>query len=107
MQDAASMDVYTLSGSARSILAGRISHAFDLRGPSLAVDTACSSSLVAVHLACQSIWHGGCDLALAGGVNVILTPEPWGALALARILSPDGQARVFDATANGFVRGEG
>ena len=62
---------------------------------------------MAVHLACQSIWHGGCDLALAGGVNLILTPEPWAVLSLARIISPDGMARVFDAHANGFVRGEG
>ena len=107
LHDSSSMDVYTLSGTARSILAGRISHAFDLKGPSIAVDTACSSSLVAVHLACQSLWHGDCDLALAGGVNLILTPEPWAALSLARIISPDGRARVFDARANGFVRGEG
>ena len=106
-QDPSNLDVYTLSGTARSILAGRISHALDLRGPSFAVDTACSSSLVAVYLACQSLWDGGCDLALAGGVNLILTPEPWMVLSLARIISPDGEARVFDAHANGFVRGEG
>ncbi|MFN8464899.1 MAG: thioester reductase domain-containing protein [Caldilineaceae bacterium] len=105
--DSATMDVYTLGGTARSILAGRLSHAFDLKGPSIALDTACSSSLAAVHLACQSIWHGGCDLALAGGVNMILTPEPWAVLSLARIISPDGMAKVFDADANGFVRGEG
>ena len=105
--DPTNMDVYTLGGTARSILAGRLSHAFDLKGPSIALDTACSSSLVAVHLACQSIWHGGSDLAFAGGVNMILTPEPWAVLSLARIISPDGRARVFDADANGFVRGEG
>ncbi|MBK8050585.1 MAG: hypothetical protein IPK16_27855 [Anaerolineales bacterium] len=107
MLDSSSLDVYTLSGSARSILAGRISHAFDLRGASIAVDTACSSSLVAVHEACEKIWNGGCDLALAGGVNMILTPAPWAVLSLARIISPDGRARVFDARANGFVCGEG
>ena len=107
IHDSSSMDVYTLPGTARSILAGRISHLFDLKGPSLAVDTACSSSLVAAHLACQSIWNGECSMAMAGGVNVILTPESWSVLSLARIISPDGVAKVFDARANGFVRGEG
>ncbi len=106
-QDASTLDVYTLPGTARSIVAGRLSHLLDLKGPSLAVDTACSSSLVAAHLACQSLWNGECNLALVGGVNVILTPEAWSVLSLAHILSPDGCARVFDARANGFVRGEG
>lgn len=106
-QDSSTLDVYTLPGTARSIVAGRLSHLFDLKGPSLAVDTACSSSLVAVYLACQSLWNGECNLALVGGVNVILTPEAWSVLSLAHILSPDGCARVFDARANGFVRGEG
>ncbi len=106
-QDSSMLDVYTLPGTARSIVAGRLSHLFDLKGPSIAVDTACSSSLVAAHLACQSLWNGECNLALVGGVNVILTPEAWSVLSLARILSPDGCARVFDARANGFIRGEG
>lgn len=105
--DSSTMDVYTLPGTARSIVAGRISHLFDLNGPSIAVDTACSSSLVAAHLACQSLWRGECNLALVGGVNVMLTPEAWAVLSLARIISPDGYAKVFDARANGFVRGEG
>lgn len=105
--DPAAMDVYTLGGTARSILAGRLSHVFDLTGPSMALDTACSSSLVAVHLACESIWNGPSRLALAGGANLILAPEPWAVLARAGILSPDGRPKVFDAAANGFTRGEG
>ena len=70
------IDAYTNTGSALSIAANRISYIFDFRGPSLAVDTACSASLVTVHLACQSIWNGDSSLAIAGGVNLILTPEP-------------------------------
>ncbi|HZW29207.1 MAG TPA: amino acid adenylation domain-containing protein, partial [Isosphaeraceae bacterium] len=79
----------------------------DFHGPSLAIDTACSSSMVAAHLACRSLWDGECEVALAGGVNLILLPEVFASFARAGFLSPDGQCRVFDAQANGYVRGEG
>ena len=100
-------DGYRITGSAASIAANRISHHFDFRGPSLSIDTACSSSMVAVHLACKSLWDGECDLAVAGGANLILVPEVFASFAKAGFLSPDGQCRAFDAQANGYVRGEG
>lgn len=99
------LDIYTISGNALCITANRLSYFLDLRGPSMAVDTACSSSLVAVHLACQSLRRGECSLALAGGANVILSPET--SLTLAKFLAPDGRCKTFDARANGYVRGEG
>ncbi|MGB7874916.1 MAG: condensation domain-containing protein, partial [Anaerolineales bacterium] len=94
-------------GNAHSIAANRLSYVFDLRGPSMAVDTACSSSLVATHLACQSLRNGESDLALAGGVNLILSPELTITFSQARMLSPDGHCKTFDANADGYVRGEG
>jgi acyl transferase domain-containing protein/acyl carrier protein len=103
----APVDAYTTTGNAHSIVANRLSFHFDLRGPSMTVDTACSSSLVAVHLACQSLRAGECRTALAGGVNVIVTPT--GAVSFSRwgMMAPDGRCKTFDARANGFVRGEG
>jgi acyl transferase domain-containing protein len=101
------IDGHTLSGTASSIIANRISYFFDFQGPSLAVDTACSSSLTAVHLACQSMAAGECDMAVAGGVNLLLTPQAFMAMNMAAMLSPDGRCKTFDARANGFVRGEG
>ncbi len=100
-------DGYRITGSAASIAANRISHHFDFRGPSLAIDTACSSSLVAVHLACRSLWDGESELAMAGGVNLILLPEVFASFAKAGFLAPDGRCKTFDAQANGYVRGEG
>lgn len=100
-------DTYLLTGNAASIAANRLSYAFDFRGPSLAVDTACSSSLVAVHLACQSLRAGESTLALAGGVNVILSPEVSAQFARAGFLAADGRCKTFDAGADGYVRGEG
>jgi acyl transferase domain-containing protein/NADPH:quinone reductase-like Zn-dependent oxidoreductase/SAM-dependent methyltransferase len=102
-----SINVYSGLGNATSIAANRISHQFDLRGPSLAIDTACSSSLVALHLACQSIRSGESTLALVGGVNVLLLPDLFIGFSQASMLSPDGRCHSFDARANGFVRAEG
>ena len=105
--DGEALDAYASTGTARSIVANRLSYVLDLRGPSVAVDTACSSSLVAVHLACQALRNRECDLALAGGVNVLLSPLWSVALSKLGMLSPDGRCKTFDARANGFVRGEG
>ncbi len=101
------IDAYAGTGNAHSIVANRLSYLFDLRGPSMAVDTACSSSLVAIHLACQSLRSGESDLGLVGGVNLILTPELTITFSQARMLSPDGRCKTFDASADGYVRGEG
>jgi len=101
------ISAYNAQGGTSSIAANRISYCLNLQGPSLAVDTACSSSLVATHLACQSIWNRECDLALAGGVNVITIPFPFIAFCAASMLSPEGRCKAFDASASGFVRGEG
>lgn len=98
---------YDLTGNALNIAAGRLSYLFNLRGPSLVVDTACSSSLVAVHLACQSLWNGDATMALAAGVNVILSPIGNMGLTKLKALSPDGRCKAFDARANGYVRSEG
>ncbi|MCC6191420.1 MAG: SDR family NAD(P)-dependent oxidoreductase [Anaerolineales bacterium] len=107
LSDRRAINAYAGSGTAHSIVANRLSYLLDLQGPSLAVDTACSSSLVAVHLACQSLRLGDCDMALAGGVNLILAPEPMLALSQAQMLAPDGRCKTFDARANGYARGEG
>ncbi|MBA4018630.1 MAG: hypothetical protein C0483_15805 [Pirellula sp.] len=101
------VDAYCGTGNALSIAANRLSYIFDLHGPSLAVDTACSSALVALHYAVQSLRNRDCDMSLMGGVNVILSPETTVAFSKARMLSPDGRCKPFDASANGYVRGEG
>jgi acyl transferase domain-containing protein/pimeloyl-ACP methyl ester carboxylesterase/acyl carrier protein len=98
---------YTATGLASTMVANRVSYLLNLQGPSLTVDTACSSSLVAVHLACQSLWTGESTLALAGGVNLILTPAVTVGFSKLTALSPDGRCKAFDAAANGFVRSEG
>jgi acyl transferase domain-containing protein/acyl carrier protein len=100
-------DAYAATGNAASVAAGRLSYVLGLRGPSLAIDTACSSSLVAVHLACQSLQLGESRLALAGGVNVIASPETTILLSKAHMMAPDARCKAFDARADGFVRGEG
>ncbi len=105
--DLAGIDAYAGTGNAHSIAANRLSYALDLRGPSMAVDTACSSSLVAVHLAMQSLRNGETNLALAGGVNVILSPELTITFSQARMMAADGRCKTFDARADGYVRGEG
>lgn len=98
---------YLGTGGTFSATAGRLAYALGLQGPTMAVDTACSSSLVSVHLACQALRNGECDLAIAGGVNALLTPEPSINLTKARMISPRGRCRTFDASADGYVRGEG
>lgn len=100
-------DAYTASGGAHSIASGRLSYLLGARGPSVSIDTACSSSLVAIHQAVQSLRRGESDLALAGGVNLILRPDVTVALSRAHMLAPDGRCKAFDARADGFVRGEG
>ncbi|HMD83203.1 MAG TPA: beta-ketoacyl synthase N-terminal-like domain-containing protein, partial [Terriglobia bacterium] len=105
--DPQEVDVYTPTGNALSVAAGRLSYVLGLQGPNLAVDTACSSSLVAVHLAIQSLRIGECQMALAGGVNLLLSPMSTIGISKLRMLAPDGRCKTFDAAANGFVRGEG
>jgi acyl transferase domain-containing protein/acyl-CoA synthetase (AMP-forming)/AMP-acid ligase II/acyl carrier protein len=107
LPDAPVSDAYLGTGNALSIAANRLSYVLDVRGPSLAVDTACSSSLVAVHLACQSLWNRECTLALAGGVNLILSPAVTVNFTKAGLMAPDGHCKAFDRRANGYVRGEG
>ncbi len=106
-RNALPFDAYSATGFAPNFAANRLSFAFGLTGPSLVVDTACSSSLVAVHLACQALRNGECDTALAGGVNLLLSPDAMIALTKGRMLSPAGQCHTFDAAADGYVRGEG
>jgi acyl transferase domain-containing protein/NADPH:quinone reductase-like Zn-dependent oxidoreductase/short-subunit dehydrogenase/acyl carrier protein len=105
--DPARSDIYLATGTALNAAAGRVSFSFGFRGPCMAIDTACSSSLVAIHTACQSLRNGESDLILAGGVNVILSPDPFVLISKWGMLSPDGRCKTFDASANGFVRGEG
>jgi acyl transferase domain-containing protein/acyl carrier protein len=101
------IDTHAGTGNLDAILANRLSYVLDLQGPSVAVDTACSSSLVALYLACQSLRQDECQLALAGGVNLMLTAPMHVMGAKSLLLSPDGRSRAFDRGANGFVRGEG
>lgn len=105
--DPSLIDPYSMTGITFSTAAGRLSYVLGLEGPNFPVDTACSSSLVALHLACRSLRDGECDLALVGGVNLMLTPEPLISFCKLRALSPDGRCKSFDASANGYGRGEG
>ena len=100
-------DAYTASGTAHSIASGRLSYVLGARGPSVSIDTACSSSLVAIHNAIQSLRRSESDVAIAGGVNLILRPDVTVALTKSHMLAPDGRCKAFDARADGFVRGEG
>lgn len=105
--DRAGISPHTPTGTAHSIAANRISYCLNLRGPSLALDTACSSALTAVHVACEHILAGHCKTAMAGGVTVMINPDGFIGFSQATMLSPDGRCKAFDASANGFVRGEG
>ena len=106
-RDFSTMDAYSSTGTILAIAANRLSYLLNLRGPSLAVDTACSSSLVTVHLACQSLRCRESDLALAGGVNLILSPEVTIILSQGGLLSARGRCHTFDENADGYVRSEG
>jgi acyl transferase domain-containing protein/SAM-dependent methyltransferase len=101
------IDAYSALGNAFSVAAGRLSYFLGVHGPCMVVDTACSASLVAVHLACQSLRFGECTLALAAGVNLILSPEASINFSKSHMLAPDGRCKTFDAGADGYGRGEG
>lgn len=101
------VDAYFASGVAHSIAAGRLAYTLDLRGPAVSVDTACSSSLLSTHLACQSLRTGESDIALAGGVNLMLSPDAHVMTSQARMMSFEGRCKTFDAAADGYVRSEG
>jgi polyketide synthase PksN len=106
-RDPQGIDLYTGIGNLASVAAGRLAYWLGVHGPTMSIDTACSSSLVAVHLACRSLRSGETDLALAGGVNLILSPFVMMMICTARMLSPDGRCKTFDQSADGFGRGEG
>lgn len=95
------------TGNSPSVVAGRVAYSFGLQGPTMAIDTACSSSLVAVHNAITSLRAGECNMALAGGVNLLLHPKTFVSISQAEMLSADGACKTFDAKANGYVRAEG
>jgi len=101
------IDAYTITGTVFSTAGGRLSYLYDFEGPNMAIDTACSSSLVALHQACQSLRTGESNLALVGGVSLILIPEVHICFSKLKALSVDGHCKAFDASANGFARGEG
>jgi acyl transferase domain-containing protein/acyl carrier protein len=105
--DPGSLDAYAAPGTAHDMIAGRLAYWLDLHGPAVTVDTACSSSLTAVHVACRSLRAGDCDVAIAGGVNLLLRPVVTVAAAQLHLLSPDGRCKAFDAAADGMGRGEG
>ena len=101
------INLYVNTGSASSILSGRLSYFLGLQGPSMTVDTACSSSLFSIHSACNSLQNGESQLALAGGVNIILNPRTLISECKAHMIAKDGYCKTFDSAADGFVRGEG
>jgi len=101
------INAHAAGGVMMTVLSNRLSHAFNLRGPSITLDTACSSSLVALHYACQSLRLRECDMALAGGVNVMTRPEFPIIMSKGHFLSDHGECHAFDETASGYARGEG
>lgn len=106
-QNSFKSSAYDGIGTAASIAANRLSYSLNLQGPSMVVDTACSSSLVAVHLASQSLQTKESNICLAGGVNLILSPEITATFSMADMMAADGRCKSFDASADGYVRGEG
>jgi acyl transferase domain-containing protein len=106
-QDVDSVPMYSASGLGSEVLANRVSWFYDLRGPSLTVETACSGSMVGLHLACQSLRSGDCDTAIVGGANLILNPHMFIVASNLGFISPDGLCKAFDASADGYGRGEG
>ncbi|UKZ66517.1 Type I Iterative PKS [Trichoderma atroviride] len=106
-QDPDFAPMYSVSGLGTEVLANRISWFYDLKGPSMTIETACSGSLVGLHVACQSLRSGDCDTALVGGANLFLSPNMFNALSNQGFLSPDGLCKAFDASADGYGRGEG
>ncbi|MFK7818361.1 MAG: beta-ketoacyl synthase N-terminal-like domain-containing protein, partial [Planctomycetaceae bacterium] len=102
-----SINQHSAAGMMMTMLSNRISHTFDLRGPSLSIDTACSSSLVAFHYACQDVWRGACEMAIVGGTNVMMRPEYPIGMSKGYFLARDGESKSFDARGDGYGRGEG
>jgi len=107
MDEGSWLDVYASTGNSAIFASGRLSYVLGWQGPNLVVDTACSASLISVHLACESLRNGSSDLALAGGVHLLLSPLSHIAMSQMQVLAPDGRCKTFDAAANGFGRGEG
>lgn len=95
---------YLASGTARNNMSNRISYFFNLHGPSVTIDTACSSSLVALHQAVQSLRSGECSVALVGGANLLLAPEPYISMSKMKMLSPSGRCRMWDKDCDGYAR---
>ncbi len=106
-QDPEKLEGYVATGSSLAVAAGRLAYTLHLLGPCLSIDTSCSSSLVAISAACDSLRAGRSNLALAGGVSLILKPETTYVLARGGVLAPDFRSKAFDAAADGFARGEG
>ncbi|RMZ78667.1 hypothetical protein DV738_g3768, partial [Chaetothyriales sp. CBS 135597] len=104
---AQNIDTYFIPGGNRAFIPGRINYCFKFSGPSYAVDTACSSSLAAIHLACNSLWQGDIDTAIAGGTNVLTNPDFTAGLDRGHFLSRTGNCKTFDDGADGYCRGEG
>lgn len=107
MDEITGTDTYASTGNGVIFASGRLSHFLGLQGPNLVIDTACSASLIGVHLACESLRNRSSDLALAGGVHLMLVPQSYVLLSQLKALAPDGRSKTFDAAANGFGRGEG
>jgi acyl transferase domain-containing protein len=107
IQSEEDIDAYVATNNTLNVIAGRVSYTLGLQGPSMAIDTACSSSLVAIDRACRSLRDGEIDLVIAGGVNVNITPDTFISASKWGMLARDGRCKVFDAAADGFVRGEG
>lgn len=104
--DLDSLDLHADLGGSVCVISGRVAYALDLHGPAVTVDTACSSSLYSIHMACQALRTGECDMALAGGSNIILNPYRYLSFGQAGALSPDGRCKFGDASANGYARSE-